>query len=211
LDAFATIYADSRKWLQQGWVDYLAPQLYWSISAPQQSYPVLLDWWIQQSTQGRHVWPGLAAYRVNNGTSSAYSLSEIPDEIRLTRLRAGGTGELLYNTTSTLKQNGGGVASVLAGDVYKTPALVPASPWLDSTPPGTPSITVSSGKIAISPASGEATRWWVVRTHSPAGWKASVLFAAQRSVAIDASVDRVLVQAVDQAGNISGRVEWSAR
>jgi uncharacterized lipoprotein YddW (UPF0748 family) len=110
LDAFATIYADSRKWLQQGWVDYLAPQLYWSISAPQQSYPALLDWWIQQSTQGRHVWPGLAAYRVDNGTSSAYSLSEIPDEIRLTRLRTRGTGELLYNTTSTLKHNGGAVA-----------------------------------------------------------------------------------------------------
>jgi hypothetical protein len=50
-----------------------------------------------------------------------------------------------------------------------------------------------------------------VRTHSPAGWKASVLFAAQRSVAIDASVDRVLVQAVDQAGNLSARVEWSTR
>jgi uncharacterized lipoprotein YddW (UPF0748 family) len=211
LDAFATIYADSRKWLQQGWVDYLAPQLYWSISAPQQSYPALLDWWIQQSTQGRHVWPGLAAYRVNNGTSSAYSLSEIPDEIRLTRLRARGTGEMLYNTTWTLKQNGGAVASSLAGDAYKTAALVPASPWLDSTPPGTPSITVSSGKIDISPASGEAARWWVVRTHSPAGWNASVLFAAQRSVAIDASVDRVLVQAVDQAGNLSARVEWSAR
>ena len=211
LDAYATIYADSRKWLQQGWVDYLAPQLYWSISAPQQSYPALLDWWIAQSTQGRHVWPGLAVYRVNNGTSSAYSLSEIPDEIRLTRLRARGTGEMLYNTTWTLKQNGGVVASTLAGDVYKSAALVPASPWLDSTPPGAPSIAVSIGKVDISPANGEAARWWVVRTHSPAGWKASVVFAAQRSVVIDASVDRVLVQAADQAGNLSARAEWSAR
>src|SRR3954471_54554 len=38
LDAFATIYADSRKWLQQGWVDYFVPQLYWAIAAPQQSF-----------------------------------------------------------------------------------------------------------------------------------------------------------------------------
>src|SRR5688572_3551901 len=69
LDAYEAIYADSRKWLQQGWVDYLAPQLYWSISAPQQSFPVLLDWWLAQNTMGRHVWPGLATYRVNDGTA----------------------------------------------------------------------------------------------------------------------------------------------
>ena len=71
LDAYATIFADSRKWLQEGWVDYLAPQLYWSIAAPQQSFPALLDWWILQNARGRHVWPGLAAYRVGDGTASA--------------------------------------------------------------------------------------------------------------------------------------------
>jgi hypothetical protein len=37
------------------------------------------------------------------------------------------------------------------------------------------------------------------------------VFGAQRSVAIDASVDRVLVQAVDQAGNLSASTDWSAR
>src|SRR5205085_3833851 len=36
-DAYAKIYADSKKWLQSGWVDYLVPQLYWAISAPKQS------------------------------------------------------------------------------------------------------------------------------------------------------------------------------
>jgi len=211
LDAYATIYADSRKWLQQGWVDYLAPQLYWSIAAPQQSYPALLDWWIQQSTQGRHVWPGLAVYRVNNGTSSAYSSSEIPDEIRLTRQRPRGTGEMLYNTTWTLKQNGGAVATTLAADVYKSPALVPGSSWLDATPPGAPNITVSTGRIDIVPAGGEPARWWVVRVHTAAGWKTSVVFAEQRAILIDAGVDRVLVQAADQAGNLGASAEWPAR
>lgn len=210
LDAYATIYADSRKWLQQGWVDYLAPQLYWSISAPQQSYPVLLDWWIGQSAQGRHVWPGLAVYRVNNGTSSAYSLSEIPDEIRLTRLRPRGTGVFLYNTTWTLKQNGGAVASALAADLYKNAALVPASPWLDDTAPGAPSIAVSNGTVTVTPASGEAARWWAMRTHTAAGWKTSIVFAELRSLAIDPSVDRALVQAADQAGNLSAPAEWRA-
>jgi uncharacterized lipoprotein YddW (UPF0748 family) len=208
LDAYASIYADSRKWLQQGWLDYLAPQLYWAISAPQQSYPALLDWWIQQNTQGHHVWPGLAVYRVNNGTASAFSLNEIPEQIRLMRQRPLGTGALLYNTTWTLKQNGGAVANALASDLYKNAALIPASPWLDASPPGAPTILVSSGKVDVTPASGEAARWWVVRTHSALGWKARVWFATQRSIVVDANVDRVLVQAVDQAGNLSASAAW---
>ena len=208
LDAYATIYADSRKWLQQGWLDYLAPQLYWAISAPQQSFPALLDWWIQQNTKGRHVWPGLAAYRVNDGTASAFSLTEIPDQIRATRQRSGATGELLYNTTWTLKQNGAALATALASDLYKTPALVPASTWLDNTPPGSPTVTVSAAKVDIAPASGEAPRWWVVRLRSPTAWTTNVLFGEHRSLAIDPGVDRVLVQAVDQAGNLSGATEW---
>jgi len=208
LDAYATIYADSRKWLQQGWVDYLAPQLYWSISAPQQSFPALFDWWLSQSSAGRPVWPGLAAYRVNNGTSSAYTLQEIPDEIRVTRSRPAGSGHLLYNTTWTLKQNGSALATALTADVYKTPALVPAMPWLDAAPPGAPLISVASGTMQIVPASGEGARWWVLRMHSSTTWTTRVIFGTERSVPVDAAVDRMLIQAVDQAGNLSGLAEW---
>jgi uncharacterized lipoprotein YddW (UPF0748 family) len=208
LDAYASIYADSRKWLQQGWVDYLAPQLYWSIAAPQQSYPALLDWWFEQNAQGRHVWPGLAAYRVNNGTSSAFSMQEIPDQIRLTRARTAGTGHILYNTTWTLRRNDGALATKLATELYQSAALVPASPWLDATPPPTPTVAVSNGAAQIAPGAGEPTRWWAVRWRISGRWTARVLFATERAVNLGAEADRVLVQAVDQAGNLSAAAEW---
>lgn len=209
LNAYASIYADSRKWLQQGWIDYLAPQLYWAISAPLQSYPALLDWWISQSTAGRHVWPGLAAYRVNNGTSSAYSMQEIPDQIRLTRTRPAGTGHFLYNTSWTLKQNGGALATTLAGDLYKTAALVPAVPWLDSSPPGAPTLSLSGTSLQITPAPGEAARWWAIRIQTAGAWTTQVRFGgAAAAMSVSAETQRVLVQAVDQAGNTSTVASW---
>ena len=208
LDAFASIYADSRKWLQQGWVDYLAPQLYWAITPPQQSFPSLLDWWMGQNVAGRHVWPGLAAYRVNDGSSTAFSSQEIPDQIRLIRARSQGTGHLLYNTTWTLTRNGGALASALGADLYKTRALIPASPWLDATPPAAPAISVASNSLSIVPASGETVRWWAIRYRASNAWTTRILFGADRSLAIDGTVDRVLVQAVDQAGNTSAAAEW---
>ena len=61
LDAFTEIYADARKWLREGWVDYFVPQLYWRISAPAQSYPELLRWWVEQNEKGRHIWAGQCA------------------------------------------------------------------------------------------------------------------------------------------------------
>lgn len=207
LDAYATLYADSRKWLQRGWVDYLAPQLYWSIAAPQQSFTSLLDWWISQSSAGRHVWPGLAAYRVNDGTSSAFSMQEIPNQITAARARPLSTGEMLYNATWTLKQNGGALASTLASDLYKTPALVPAYPWLDSAPPSAPALSVAGSTLTITRGGGEPARWWAVRKHG-SSWTTRVYFGSVNSISIDSSVDRVLVQAVDHTGNTSALAEW---
>jgi uncharacterized lipoprotein YddW (UPF0748 family) len=208
LDAYAAIYADSRRWLREGWVDYLAPQLYWAISAPQQSYPALLDWWLGESEKGRHVWPGLAAYRVADGTTSAFSLGEITEQVRLTRLRPKGGGTILYNATSTLKSQGGAIAGALGADAYRTRAILPASTWLDATPPSAPSVAVSGSALTLTPGAGQPARWWVLRSHTTSAWTTRVIFAAERSIALEAGVDRALVNAVDQAGNVSAPAEW---
>ncbi len=209
LDAYATIYADSRKWLQQGWVDYLAPQLYWANGAPQQSFSALLDWWISQNTLGRNLWPGLAAYRVNDGTSAPFSATEIPDQIRLTRARPGATGELLYNTGSTLRKNGGAVAASIA-PLYANLAIAPTSAWLDNAPPPAPTVSVSGATLAITPGAGESPRWWLVRLRSRGSWHSMLVFADQRSVTLPAAPERVMVNAVDGAGNVSADVRWAA-
>jgi uncharacterized lipoprotein YddW (UPF0748 family) len=209
LDAYAAIYADARKWLQQGWVDYLAPQLYWAISAPQQSFPALLDWWLAQNSAGRHVWPGLAAYRVNNGTASAFTLQEIPDQIRLTRARTGGTGHLLYNTTWTLTQNGGALAAALQADLYKEAAVPPATPWLDATTPLPPTLVASTFAVQIEPAAGGATpRWWVVRKRHTTGWRTHLRFGTDNIVGIESGVDRMLVHAGSSTMVLSAPAEW---
>lgn len=206
LDAYAEIYADSRKWLRNGWVDYLAPQLYWAISAPQQSYTALLDWWIGESTASRHVWPGIAAYRYADGTSTAYTTTEITQQVSATRQRTKGTGHIMYNATATLKKNGGTVSAVLQ-PLYTQRALVPASPWLDASAPPVPSISASGAAISITPGVGEPARWWYVRARLASGWWTRVVFAASTSIQLPAPASLVMVNAVDRAGNVSATAE----
>ena len=214
LDAYAAIYADARLWLQRGWLDYFAPQLYWSIASSGQSFPALLSWWGQQNTQRRHLWPGLASYRVSDGTASSFSANEIASQIGLARQQAaqpgGASGTILYNASS-VRSDRGGFATQLAAGLYAAGALPAATTWLDATPPALPTLTVSSsrGQVQLAIGGGPDAYWWLVRWRVAGHWSQRLVPAGQRTVGITATgVEGVVVTAVDRAGNASANVVW---
>lgn len=214
LDAYTAIYADSRYWLQQGWLDYFAPQLYWSIASTGQSFPSLLGWWVQQNTLRRHLWPGLASYRTVDGTGSAFSPTEIASQIDLVRARAGqsggSTGTILYNASS-VRNDRGGFASALADAQYATLALPPATTWLDAAPPAEPNILVSttSGRLQVGITGNPDAYWWLVRWRVAGDWSERLLPATQSSLLVSVTgVEAVAVTAVDKVGNASTDAVW---
>lgn len=214
LDAYATIYADSRHWLQSGWVDYLAPQLYWSIASTGQSFPALLGWWRQQNSLRRHFWPGLASYRTADGTGSAFANGEIPAQVTLARAQAietgGATGTILYNASS-VRSDRGGFATALATGLYAEPAIPPATTWLDAVAPAEPTVTVTGtpGALAIRPAGVPDAYWWLVRWRANGEWGQRLVRANVPSIALNAmGVDGIVVNAIDQVGNASPPVVW---
>jgi uncharacterized lipoprotein YddW (UPF0748 family) len=119
LDSYAQLFADSRKWLAEGWVDYLAPQLYWSIEPAKQSFPVLLDWWRAQSN-GRPVWPGIATERIG----SKRPAREIIEQIELTRRGTSSPGHIHWSMKALLR-NQGGINDLLESGPYAEKAELP--------------------------------------------------------------------------------------
>jgi len=122
LDCFEQLYADSRHWLAQGWCDYLAPQLYWGIEPAKQSFPVLLNWWRQQS-HGKPIWPGIATERVG----AKRPASEMARQIELTRqgdLSNNAPGHIHWSMKA-LMTNLGGVSDLLRNGVYGERAELP--------------------------------------------------------------------------------------
>ena len=105
-DQYSKLYADARKWLNEGWVDYFTPQLYWAVDRPEQSYPVLLEWWAQQNLKGRHLWPGNYTGKVGFTNSSAWRTDEILEQIRLTRAQPGASGNVHFNMKVFLRRSG---------------------------------------------------------------------------------------------------------
>jgi uncharacterized lipoprotein YddW (UPF0748 family) len=123
-DQYGELYADAKLWLNKGWVDYWTPQLYWAIDKNEQSFPKLLEWWVGENTQHRHVWPGLGTYR--------HSPKEIVAQIEATRRQPGAIGHVHFSM-KTIMRNRDGIVDALK-EVYKEPAVVPASPWLKERP-----------------------------------------------------------------------------
>lgn len=196
LDAYDILFADSRRWLAEGWVDYLVPQLYWTAAAPEQSFPALLKWWTDQNTRQRHVWAGM---------SHRNSADEVVRQIRLARQQPGASGHVHWSMKSLLQAKN--LADTFVRETYAEPALVPASPWLDSTPPPTAKLTVTADvrgtlQAAWTPAPGEAIWLWLLQTRTGGIWRTEILPASITTRTL-AAADIISVTAVDRCGNTS--------
>ncbi|HEX7124003.1 MAG TPA: family 10 glycosylhydrolase [Gemmatimonadaceae bacterium] len=226
LDAYEVLFADSKRWLNEGWLDYFTPQLYWAESASGQRYSTLLEWWAQQNTRGRHLWPGNADYKVTdqarngNGNGNGHDVAtgntqwpagEIIRQISITRDVPGAAGNVHYNMTA-LMQGPDALHDRLASGPYALPALVPASPWLLPGRPAPPQVTrtvTDEGVVLRIEAPGArgplAARWWLVRAKYDDGWRALVAEATQPTVVLPFKGDGlppdvVAVNVIDLAG-----------
>jgi uncharacterized lipoprotein YddW (UPF0748 family) len=203
LDAHDRLYADARKWLINGWVDYFAPQLYWAIEAREQSFPVLLDWWNAQNPRQRHLWPGLNTTRVRE----AWKPEEILAQIRLAGRQPVSAGHIHWNLSSLMRN--AELAAALERGPYAQPALVPASPWLDDQPPARPRLSVTASAQASVKLSWEAGAtekpWlWVLQYRRGNNWTTRILAAGHRTLILDGNPPEAFaLSAVDRAGNLS--------
>ena len=131
-------FADSRKWIKEGWVDYINPQLYWPLNDRSAAFNKLVDWW-SDNTYNRHLYVGMAAYRLNEHRkgSKFKDPAAMPDEIKYLRQNPRVQGSVYFSARS-LENNALSFTDSLKENYYKYPALPPEMLWLDSIPPNPP-------------------------------------------------------------------------
>ena len=190
-------YADTRKWLQQGWIDYLAPQVYWYIGQTGSDYQWLLPWW-SGNTQGRHVYIGLADYKMNTtGWTAPSPDNQISRQIALNRATANIGGQIHFRQ-AFLVSNPLGYRTELMNRIYKKPALLPTMPWKGAVAPGIPlSVTAASNAnntvtLAWAGASQVSSEFEKVRRYA-------VYRAGQTPINIDDPLNLVGLTDADQA------------
>ncbi len=197
LDSYAHLYADARRWLREGWCDYMAPQLYWPIEPAKQSFPVLLNWWRSENRTGRHVWPGLAVARIGKDRGA----QEIVNQLAFTRRAGPGPGQIYWSGKNIFSDRGG-ISKLLRSAAYKETALVPSSPWLDATPPERPILQKAGTTLEWATQGKVAPRWWLAQWRVDGKWSSRLLPAAMLQMKRP-ECDSFALRAVDRAGNVS--------
>ena len=170
LDQYAALYADVKLWLENGWLDYLAPQLYWRIDPPQQSYTTLLQWWSEHNPLRRHIYAGNFLSKLD-GTS--WPISEFERQVEISRNEADrlSLGNIFYSA-KVIKENWLGVNERFKSNLYFQPALPPTMPWLDANPPEPPTgVRVSYGQISWNPAISNDIRSWSLYQQQGNRWQ----------------------------------------
>lgn len=209
MDQYNSLYADAKLWLNQGWIDYFTPQLYWPIAQIPQSFPVLLGWWQEENTHNRHLWPGM---NVGRGGDDA-NLAEVVNQIMITRGMVPQSKGAVHWSISSLTRHTKLTEGIKKGP-YQKEALIPASPWLSDLKPTSPEVREnrSRNQVELSwrhPRAAEMA-YWVVYTKYGEQWQYQILPKNQVNTVLPlehsdtkATLNGVYVAAVDRYGNES--------
>ena len=122
--SYSELYQDSRRWLKEKILDYIVPQVYWSLGTGHWNpdfASVVREW--SGNTYDRQVYIGVGAYKPE-------VLKQIPVLIDSTRsIGLMGNSFFRYENIKS---------SLDVGARYETPAMVPSMLWKDNIPPCAP-------------------------------------------------------------------------
>ncbi|MEX0662504.1 MAG: family 10 glycosylhydrolase [Balneolaceae bacterium] len=205
-DAYEQLYADARLWLREGWVDYFTPQIYNRIDRVVRPFPVMLQWWVEQNKHDRHMWPGLFTSR-SADYANDWPTEEITGQIYIANGQPGVTGSVHFSMRSLLG-DWNNLANKITAGPYAMPALVPASPWIETTAPDRPSASMNiyDDKMIIEIESTEDVRWWVLWSKVNDNWEMDIIPGSQHNIIFkgtEASVwpEKVALSGVNEDGD----------
>ncbi|MEM6769036.1 MAG: family 10 glycosylhydrolase [Bacteroidota bacterium] len=124
VSSYDDLYGDALAWAQSGVVDYIIPQLYWSMEYAPASHRVLANWWVRNTPTNVGLLVGHAAYKVGDDIDPAWNdPNEIPRQIALARQLPRVDGSVFFSSKSLL-QGPYTIRKSLNG-AYQTPVLLP--------------------------------------------------------------------------------------
>lgn len=136
VSSYETLYADTRYWIEEGWIDYIAPQLYWKFDYDRVPYYTILDWWEKELlNKNTHLYIGQAAYKLKEDES--WTVKDIINQLTYNRTKEVVKGSIFFSSKS-LQENIKGVSSGIKSNFYTYKAIIPPMPWLPGRVPSRP-------------------------------------------------------------------------
>jgi len=131
------LYADILKWLNEGTIDYVVPQLYWEIGKKVADYEVLVKWWSENS-YGKNLYIGLYPSGLGSKTNPAWTNgNEIARQLKMNKLYPQVEGAVYFSAKSLINGKQG-LNDSLQNNYYKYPAITPVNHNIQGEPSAQP-------------------------------------------------------------------------
>lgn len=106
LSSYSAIYADSKRWVEEEWVDYISPQIYWKFNSTAAPYDELVYWW-SEVVKGTNVslYIGQNASNLSDQTKD-WTAQDIVNQIRFNR-GSNTDGQILFRAQTLLNNEKG--------------------------------------------------------------------------------------------------------
>ncbi|MFD4971027.1 glycoside hydrolase family 10 protein [Streptomyces sp. NPDC058424] len=124
VQTYDNLYADTRKWVMEGWIDYVVPQLYWAVGFATADYAALLPWWAEVARGSRtRLYVGEALYKAGDPAQGAawQDPEELSRHLTLAAAHPEVRGHVFFAAKEVVADPSGAMARVVA-DHYRRPA-----------------------------------------------------------------------------------------
>ncbi|MDQ2087575.1 family 10 glycosylhydrolase [Herbivorax sp. ANBcel31] len=138
-------FADTKKWVEEEIIDYIAPQIYFTFGNPRAPYGEVASWW-SNLVKGRnvHLYIGQALYKVNDDADEyfvgANAVPEFTRQLKFNVAKPETNGTIMFrykNLEDGKKQE---MVNVIENDLWSSKTLVPVMPWKGGSPPKAPEV-----------------------------------------------------------------------
>ncbi|GGM00513.1 hypothetical protein GCM10010129_50050 [Streptomyces fumigatiscleroticus] len=127
VQTYDDLYADTRTWVREGWLDYVCPQLYWNIGLPAADYAKLVSWWARTASGSRtRLYIGEALYKAGDPAQPQawQDPAELSRHLTLAGKYSRVRGHVFFAAKDVAADRNGAMARVVA-DHYRQPARSP--------------------------------------------------------------------------------------
>ena len=100
--SYEDLYANAYKWLTNGWMDYVIPQIYWEQGNKFGDFEKMVNWWSDHSF-GKPVYIGQALYKSTGANKVFSNPKEIIEQINILRKFENVGGFALYSASHLTK------------------------------------------------------------------------------------------------------------
>ncbi|NNF19664.1 MAG: family 10 glycosylhydrolase [Flavobacteriaceae bacterium] len=172
---YEDLYADPLLWMEEGWIDYLIPQVYWSMDYQVASHRKIVDWWsANKSTSNLYV--GNGTYKVKNNPDLAWNQNdELLKQVNYARNSKAVQGNAYFSAKSLMNAEKE-LVRIFEKKIYPLPALTPVTPLAPPFPAATPDLiefSDSGDSLDFSITPLEASNWTYALIYKPVRKKAN--------------------------------------